>query len=192
MYYIYHIKGVKIGCSTQPKERVQKQGHTFFEILEIHTDIHIASQRELELQKEYGYHVDDVSYHISYKNRHKWNDKSRISASEAKERKILQYNLEGKFIKEWKSIVDATKNIANHNNSSLIRAVLRGDKPSAYGFMFRYKESNKFPLKIEPKPKRSLNNLIMISKTTCPHCGTIGQTRVMYRYHFDKCKNKKG
>jgi hypothetical protein len=39
MYYIYHIKGVKIGCSTQPKIRVKRQGYTEYEILETHNDI---------------------------------------------------------------------------------------------------------------------------------------------------------
>jgi hypothetical protein len=190
MYHIYHIPGVKIGCSTQPKQRVKTQGYSTFEILETHSDIYEASKREIELQKQYGYKVDDVPYNISYKNRHKWDDKSRILAAQSLERKVLQYDLQGKFVKEWKSIVDATKNIAKHNNSSLIRGVLRGDKPSAYGFMFRYKENNKFPLKIEPKPKRKLNNLTMISKTTCPHCGTTGQTRVMAQWHGDKCRKK--
>ena len=66
MYYIYHINGVKIGCSTQPEKRVKKQGYSDYEILETHTDIDIASQREIELQKEYGYKVDNTLYSQSY------------------------------------------------------------------------------------------------------------------------------
>lgn len=66
MFYIYHIKGVKIGCSTQPKKRVEKQGYSSYEILEEHSCIDRASQRELELQKEYGYKVDNTSYKQSY------------------------------------------------------------------------------------------------------------------------------
>ena len=62
MYYIYHIPKVKIGCSTQPKIRVEKQGYTEFETLESHSDIYIASQREVELQKQYGYKVDKQPY----------------------------------------------------------------------------------------------------------------------------------
>ena len=67
MYYIYHIPQVKIGCSTQPNKRVERQGYSNFEILETHTDIHIASQREIELQKEYGYKVDSCTYFDSIK-----------------------------------------------------------------------------------------------------------------------------
>ena len=57
-YYIYHIPGVKIGCSNNPKARVKRQGYSQFEILEEHSDIMIASEREIELQKQYGYGKD--------------------------------------------------------------------------------------------------------------------------------------
>jgi hypothetical protein len=66
-YYIYHITGIKIGCSTRPKYRVKQQLYSNFEILEQYTDIYIASDRELELQKKYGYKVDNLPYWKSYK-----------------------------------------------------------------------------------------------------------------------------
>jgi hypothetical protein len=62
MYYIYHIPGVKIGCSMYPKRRVKVQGYTQFEILEEHIDENIAANREIELQKQYGYQKDLVMY----------------------------------------------------------------------------------------------------------------------------------
>lgn len=66
MYYIYHIPGVKIGCSTNPKKRVKRQGYTKYEILEEYSDRDIASNREIELQKEYGYKLDNTTYSQSY------------------------------------------------------------------------------------------------------------------------------
>ena len=69
MYYVYHIPGVKIGCSTTPKRRAQSKGYSDYEILETHTDINIASQRELELQKEYNYPIDTIPYKTSYEKR---------------------------------------------------------------------------------------------------------------------------
>jgi hypothetical protein len=39
MYYIYHIPGIKIGCSEEPAIRVDKQEYTSYTILEEHTDI---------------------------------------------------------------------------------------------------------------------------------------------------------
>ncbi len=61
MYYIYHIPGVKIGCTNNLHRRLKvEQNANSFEVLEQHNDIHIASNREIELQKKYGYKVDTV------------------------------------------------------------------------------------------------------------------------------------
>jgi hypothetical protein len=62
-YYIYHILGVKIGCSNNPTKRVKSQGYSDFEIIEEHTDIIIASNREIELQLQYGYSRDNKPYY---------------------------------------------------------------------------------------------------------------------------------
>jgi hypothetical protein len=62
MYYIYHIKGEKIGCTINLKKRTKSQGFNNYEILEEHTDIYIASEREIELQKQWGYKVDTKPY----------------------------------------------------------------------------------------------------------------------------------
>jgi hypothetical protein len=67
MYYIYHIKGVKIGCSKNPQNRTRQQGATEYEILETHCDIDVASEREIQLQKQYGYKVDTTTYYNSTK-----------------------------------------------------------------------------------------------------------------------------
>ena len=62
IYSIYHIPGIKIGCSDTPKARIRKQGYTEYTILETHDDIYVASAREFELQKQYGYKVDNTPY----------------------------------------------------------------------------------------------------------------------------------
>lgn len=77
-YYIYHIPNIKIGCSTEPDERVKNQGYSNYEILEQYNCIDTASKREQELQKEYGYPVDIAPYSTSVRNRPKWNDKTRF------------------------------------------------------------------------------------------------------------------
>jgi hypothetical protein len=61
-YYIYHIEGIKIGCSLHPKRRVSVQGYDTYTILEEHDDVYIASDREIQLQREYGYKVDTQPY----------------------------------------------------------------------------------------------------------------------------------
>lgn len=62
MFKIYHIKGVKIGCTTNVKYRTKSQGFSEYEIIEVHNDVYKASEREIELQKQYGYKIDTVPY----------------------------------------------------------------------------------------------------------------------------------
>ena len=66
-YYIYHIPGIKIGCTKSLNRRIKQQGYKDYEILETHTCISKASTREIELQKEYGYKVDFARYEHSSK-----------------------------------------------------------------------------------------------------------------------------
>ena len=69
IYHIYHIpEKPKIGLSKYPKSRVRSQGYSNYEILESHNDIEVASHREIELQKEYGYLVDTSLYYKSVRN----------------------------------------------------------------------------------------------------------------------------
>ena len=64
-YCIYHIPGVKIGVTNNVYNRVEKQqGYrdNEYEIIEMSDDINYISQREQELQKKYGYPVDEELY----------------------------------------------------------------------------------------------------------------------------------
>ena len=64
-YYIYHIPGKKIGVTCDIYNRVtHQQGYeeNEFEILEMSEDIDYISDREIKLQKQYGYKVDKKLY----------------------------------------------------------------------------------------------------------------------------------
>ena len=64
-YCIYHIPGRKIGVTNDIQERVvRQQGYSEeeFEILEMSDDISYISNREIELQKMFGYRVDQKLY----------------------------------------------------------------------------------------------------------------------------------
>ena len=66
-YYLYHIPGKKIGVTRDLNKRVtQTQGYKpgEYEVLESSSDINYISDREIELQKSYGYRKD----HKLYKN----------------------------------------------------------------------------------------------------------------------------
>ena len=69
MFYIYHIPNIKIGCTSDLEKRMADQGFTEYEILEVHSDGWEAGDREIELQKQYGYRVDRNHYMISVQNR---------------------------------------------------------------------------------------------------------------------------
>ena len=65
MYYLYHIPGKNIGVTRNLKNRVTlMQGYkeTEYEVLEQSDDIDYISDREIELQKSYGYKVDLKKY----------------------------------------------------------------------------------------------------------------------------------
>jgi len=79
-YYIYHIPGKKIGVTRDLKERVERQqGYepSEYGVLMSTEDIDLVSRMEINLQKGYGYRVDEVPY-----NKLKCNNKMDINITE--------------------------------------------------------------------------------------------------------------
>ena len=81
MYYLYHIPSKKIGVTRNLNVRVTlmqgyKEGE--YEVLEQSEDIDYISDREIELQKSYGYKVDRQSY----KNLINKNNPMRVNVTE--------------------------------------------------------------------------------------------------------------
>lgn len=67
MYYIYHIKGVKTGCTNNlEKRQKQYRDGSVLILLETHDDILIARRRERELALEFGYPLDRFPYTIPF------------------------------------------------------------------------------------------------------------------------------
>ena len=65
MYYLYHIPGKKIGVTCNLNRRVTlTQGYNpdEYEVLDQSDDINYISEKEIELQKSYGYKVDRKKY----------------------------------------------------------------------------------------------------------------------------------
>ena len=57
MFYLYHIKGIKWGCTKRLEQRLKAQGYTTSDcqnIIEVN-DINEASDMERELNLQYGY-----------------------------------------------------------------------------------------------------------------------------------------
>ena len=99
-YKIYHIPGVKIGCTTNIQKRVvETQGYKDgeYEILFQTDDISLASAAEKTLQQDLGYKVDKQLYKNLFK---KSNKMSKCSSSEATTTfKISKKDINAKFLK---------------------------------------------------------------------------------------------
>ena len=81
MYYIYHIPGKKIGDTSNLNSRVTlTQGYNpdEYEVLDQSEDINYVSEKEIELQKSYGYKVDRKKYNELIKS----NNKMKINVTE--------------------------------------------------------------------------------------------------------------
>ena len=104
MYYLYHIPGKKIGVTRDLNTRVTlmqgyKEGE--YEVLEQSDDIDFISDREIELQKSYGYKVDRKLYKNLF-------NKMKINVTEQTTTfpypiKKLKGNLMDNIGFEWKS-----------------------------------------------------------------------------------------
>lgn len=70
LHYIYHIpEREKIGVTYDLNKRMRQHRWTGdYAILECHTDVKVAGDREQELQREYGYPVDVTHYTHNIQN----------------------------------------------------------------------------------------------------------------------------
>lgn len=88
-----------------------------------------------------------------------WIEKVRISHIGKKRntdnwfnsKKVYQYDLEGNFIKEWKTITEATLFYAKKLSANIVSCCKLNQK-SAYGFQWRYEKEEKIS-KIKPQAK---------------------------------------
>jgi NTP pyrophosphatase (non-canonical NTP hydrolase) len=81
MYYLYHIPGKKIGVTCNLNSRVTiTQGYApgEYEVLDQSDDIDYISEKEIELQKSYGYKIDRKKYNELIKS----NNKMKINVTE--------------------------------------------------------------------------------------------------------------
>jgi len=183
MYYIYHIPGVKIGCTNNLERRIREQGFTEYDLIESHCDKITAAKREIELQKQYGYKLDSIVYTeslrritkaqaVSLATKDEWlpkvdwkardekvdynaraekikahpNYKNRriANGSEQLKKVILQYELNGNFIKEWDC---GARNMYKYGYAG-VGGVAKKNTGTLYGYQWRYKASEDYPKQI--------------------------------------------
>ena len=85
MYYVYYIKGKKIGCTNNLKRRVEEeQGYKDYKILFESPDIKKASNAERYYQETLGYKVDKHTYEeLTVKNKQLKNKNKMTHVSNA-------------------------------------------------------------------------------------------------------------
>lgn len=83
MYYIYHIKGIKWGCTDNIKRRLKQQGYKSVDDVILEEDLDTAADLEKELNIKYGYPWrDDQDYRVILNaGKHAYKNKERYKPS---------------------------------------------------------------------------------------------------------------
>ena len=129
-YKIYHIPGVKIGCTTNVKKRVEEeQGYKpgEYDILYETDDIVEASEAERNLQKELKYKTDIKLYKDLF--RKKMNKHSSSQATTTF--KISPNNINAEFLKDI--TLELSEGIYELNNEDYIDWILNNVHASQFG-----------------------------------------------------------
>jgi hypothetical protein len=110
----------------------------------LNSDIAKMSARDLNrsLTMDYKAKVANTDYKartakIDYKLKTKNTNYKNISKKISKP--VLQYDLQGNFIQEFKSIRDAKSFLGKSKNNGDISACLKGRQKTAFGFIWKYK-----------------------------------------------------
>ena len=117
MYYLYHIPGKKIGVTRNLNKRVTliqgyKEGE--YEVLDQSEDIDYISDKEIELQKSYGYRVDRKKYKELKFNKMKINPTDQTSTFPCPVNKLKGQLMDNIGLK-WKTPQGYKFEITNEN-----------------------------------------------------------------------------
>lgn len=111
-----------------------------FEVLEY-------CKKEKLIERE-QYYLDKLSpFYNTCKKAH-----STLGISSTRRKKVIQYDLEGDIIKEWECLQDIMK-VFDITNSSKISQCCKLKRNKAYGFVWRYKDSDTFSYNKKRKGK---------------------------------------
>jgi hypothetical protein len=118
---------------------------------------------------------------IQSKNAAKSNYKKNGNPAAGKYGKaILQYDLDGNFVKEWKGAFIAAEFYGVGNTQ--ITDIVNGRGESTLGFMWKKKVGNKIQYKI--------TSLYEIQNPKCSYCNKIVARGMYNRWHGENCKHK--
>ena len=162
MYYVYYIKGKKVGCTKDLKRRVeQEQGYKDYLILFESEDIKKASKAERYFQEKLGYRVDTNTYEeLINNNKNKKTKKMIKKTNHTITFKVLKQDITKDFLLDLNVIYDVngTDIIINEE---LAEWMLKNLKKSQFNNeMFIYNQSlvNAYEFVIENENIKNQNN----------------------------------
>jgi hypothetical protein len=85
---------------------------------------------KISQSKKGQYHTEETKLKI--KN-------NKLGKSTLKQKPVLQYDLEGNFIREWEKIKYACEALNKINDTSSITSCCRGKQKTAFGYIWKYK-----------------------------------------------------
>ena len=71
-----------------------------------------------------------------------------VEVNRRKRKPVLQYDMNGDFVREWKSIKHIKRSKIFKGTCTIIHQCLKNKKRSGFGFIWKYKTSDTYPLKI--------------------------------------------
>lgn len=155
-YKIYHIPGVKIGCTTNVKKRVEEeQGYKpgEYDILYETDDIVEASEAERNLQKELKYKTDIKLYKDLF--RKKMNKHSSSQATTTF--KISPNDINAEFLKDI--ILELPEGVFELNNEDYIDWILTNVHASQFGPGTCYIYNKAFTKAFKPNSTSAFNKI---------------------------------
>ena len=161
MYYVYYIKGKKIGCTKNLKKRVEEeQGYKDYSILFESNDIKKASNAERYFQEQLGYRVDTSTYEELINNNKTKTKKMIKKTNQTITFKVSKEKITKQFLLDLSVIYDINgKDIIIENE--LADWILKNLKKSQFNSeMFIYNQSlvNAYEFVIENKKLENKNN----------------------------------
>lgn len=150
MYYIYHIEGIKVGCTNNPAKRiVHQQGYKDFKILAKTKCIDEASKLEFEWQNKLGYKNDIRTYKQTINNFMIHITKTTITFKKTFNKTFDNYT--------WPSNIELDKDYNIEVNEQVKDFILQNNFKSAHNDeRYVYSQSLKNFWDIESKPKLNL------------------------------------
>ena len=155
-YKIYHIPGVKIGCTTNVKKRVEEeQGYKpgEYDILYETDDIVEASEAERNLQKELKYKTDIKLYKDLF--RKKMNKHSSSQATTTF--KISPNDINAEFLKDI--TLELSEGVFELNNEDYIDWILTNVHASQFGPGTCYIYNKAFTKAFKPNSTSAFNKI---------------------------------